>query len=441
MVMACEESAPREFDFAENPCGLDGPVKLTDSVVLAAVEFDAEEATVLTRTPSEVPRRGLGDVIAAERINMCGEAENQPSAIPLTPVGAGGYRCGPLGLHWTDDLATPPVELRHDVTDCRGVSVTEQGLFLAEDGVLLRYRTPFDEPEVVVTDIDTEVIYGQGYSSATGWPLAVHGDDLFYLATGGAVRSVDLRSGLRSLLADGAVALYGHPDKDFVVWVERLGNTSTSTVYFPDRQQAVQLRGSVGSIARHGDWITTQGDNFIGMYAPKSNALRERVVPGTVRVNRVEGDWAYLTERTLSDGVGGSVVALELSSGRTETLLTSELQLFPNPNPYGEGVIVDAVSTDDALGRIFIVDRSGADEIARDVPLPYALLGDGSVLFEAQDSAGNLAVKHRLRSGAERVVAWNAEVLATSFEALRGDALFVVFRGEHTGLWRMPAIP
>ena len=443
LLVACAEPEERTFDFAENPCGLDGPTQLSDALFAGGeIEFGETHGTMLRWIPSDVPRHGITDAVIGERFDLCGETESESAAMPLRPAGRGGYSCGLLGLRWTDDLASAPVELRHAPTDCRGVVATDQGLLLAEDETLWRYRSPEDTPEALVTDIDTETIYGQVYSDPVGWPLALHGDDLFYLATGGVVRSVDVQTGLRSLVADGARALYGHPDKPFVAWVKVYGSIERTTVYFPAEGHAVEIPGSLSSLARFDDWIVTGGENRVGLYRPASNDLRVYESLGGPKLIRVDGGWAYLVDAVLGAEVVTSVVAFNLSNGERKTLLTrSRNFLNARENPYGDGVLVFAQFEEDPDGEVLIVDLDGVGEIAQGVHEPYYVLGDGAVLYQYRDTGGTTSVRYRAPGGEDRIVAWHAGVVSSPVEHLHGDALFVVGPGEHVGLWRMPAIP
>lgn len=443
LVGGCAEPEPRTFDFAENPCDLDRPTRLTDALFAGGlIELDETYGTMLSWIPSDVPRHGFADAVVAERFDLCGRTESGPAAMPLRPAGRGGYSCGVLGLSWTDDLANAPAVLSRAPTDCRGVVATDHGLFVAEDGTLWRYRTPEGEPEAVVTDIDTDTIYGQIYSDFVGWPLAVQGDDLFYMASGGVIRSVDLQTGLRSLVADGAKALYGHPDHSFVAWVEATTSVARTTVYFPAEGHAVQIPGVVDSLARVDEWIVTRDESRVGLYRPESNDLRVYSGVGSPHLVRVDEGWAYFVDSEIAAELVTTIIALDLSNGETRTLLRrARHYMEARANPYGAGVFVFMQRDEDPDGRILLVDLDGADEIVQGVHDVYHVLGDGAVLYQDHDVSAGTSVRYRSSGGADRIVAWNAAVLASPVEYLHGDALFVVGPGEHVGLWRMPAIP
>lgn len=443
LAFGCAEPEPFTFDFADNPCDLDRPTRLSGGVFAGGlIELGDDHGTMLSWIPSDVPRHGFADAVVAERFDLCGRTESAPAEMPLRPVGRGGYSCGVLGLRWTDDLANPPVELRRLPTDCRGVVATDHGLFIAEEGTLWRFRTPDGAPEAVVTDIDTETIYGRIYSDSTGWPLAVHGDDLFYLASGGVVRSVDLETGLRSLVADEAKALYGHPDKSFVAWVEDTGSLARTTVYFPATGQAVQIPGAVDSVARIDDWIVTREESRVGLYRPESNDLRVYSGVGNPHLVRVDEGWAYFVDSEISAELVTSIVAVDLSGGETRKLLTrSRHYMEARENPYGPGVFVFTQLDASPDGDVLLVDLDGVHEVVQGVHEPYFVMGDGAVLYQYHELSTGASVRYRPPGGAERIVAWNAAVVSSPVEHLHGDALFVVGPGEHVGLWRMPAIP
>lgn len=443
LAFGCAEPEPFTFDFADNPCDLDRPTRLSDSLSVGGlIEFGDDHGTMLSWIPSDVPRHGFADAVVAERFDLCGRTESVPAEMPLRPVGRGGYSCSVLGLHWTDDLADDPVHLRRTPTDCRGVVVTDEGLFIAEEGTLWRYRSPDGTPEAVVSDIDTETLYGRVYSDTVGWPLALHGDDLFYLATGGVVRSVDLETGLRSLVADEARALYGHPDKPYVVWEKTAGSIERATVYFPAERQAVQIPGAVHSIARFDDWIVTRDGERVGLYRPDTNDLRVFSSLGSPWLVRIDGDWAYFVDTEIGAELLSSIVAMNLASGETRTLLTRPRHYMgARDNPYGEGVLAFTQPDDNPDGEVLLVDLDGVHEIVQGVHEPYFVLGDGAVLYQRYEADGNVSLRYRSPRGDDRLVAWNAIVASAPVEHLHGDALFFVGPGEHGGLWRMPAIP
>ena len=442
LALGCAGDEELELGPRDNPCGLDGPTRIADAIFAGGLELDDSHGVMLARLPSEGARRGVAGSYATVRFELCGPGTTEEIPARLRPAADGGYACGATGLLWTNDFTREPVLFRRDWTSCSNVAMTAHGLWLAEDGKLALYRTPESEPEIVATDIDTDAIAPSPWFDTRGWPLGVHGEHLYYRATGGAVRSVHMDTGVRSLVADGSAAVYGDPLGRFIAWVETIGDHANTTLFFPDRGQAVRIPGAVYDLAGFDDYVVTRDSGRVGFYRPGDNTLRVFSHPELSRPVRIEGRDAYVLTDSHSPDKAGAIHLFDLDDGSSERLAVGLGQsLIARPNPYGSGILVHAESEGQTPGRLVLIDRDRVEEIASDVTGDHVLLGDGSVLYNVyeQDTA---AVWHRLRSGEARLVAWNASVLHWPFpEVLRGDALFAIRTEPHVGLWRMPATP